>query len=147
MPVVSAPANLVELAKQTAQKYRLDPVLVCAVCEQESGWDTFSMRFEPRFLARYVVPLALTNPTEEHARSISWGLMQLMGQVARELKWPGRYLSTLCEPQIGLELGCQHLANKFKQSGGDVNKALLLWNGGGDPTYPAQVLARVDTYK
>lgn len=139
-------ATLVQLAKQTAIHYGLDPVLVCAVCEQESGWDTWASRFEPRFLARYVQPLGLKDLTEIQERAFSFGLMQLMGEVARELGYKGHVVQ-LCDPPVGLVLGCQHLANKLKAAGGDVEKALLLWNGGGNPDYPSQVLARMDTYK
>lgn len=139
-------AELVQLAKQTAAKYGLDPVLVCAVIEQESSWNTWASRFEPRFLARYVQPLGLSDLTETQLRSFSFGLMQLMGEVARELGYKGP-LTQLCDPPVGLVLGCQHLANKLKVAGGDVPKALLLWNGGGNPAYPDQVLARMDNYK
>lgn len=138
-------ATLVQLAKQTAQKYGLDPALVCAVCEQESSWNQWDARFEPRFEARYIEPLGLET-TEATLRSTSFGLMQLMGEVARELGWKGS-LVQLCDPPIGLVLGCQHLANKLKQAGGDTTKALLLWNGGSNTDYPGQVLARKSKYE
>lgn len=141
-----APPNLVDLAKQAAQKYGLDPALVCAVCEQESSWNSYAARFEPRFLARYIEPLKLTDPTEIQLRSMSIGLMQVMGEVARELGFKGPLLQ-LTEPSVALVLGCQHLSNKLKQAGGDVTKALLLWNGGDNPDYASQVLARVKTYQ
>jgi hypothetical protein len=70
------------------------------------------MRYEPAFRTRYVAPLGLP-PTEEIARSISWGLMQVMGQVAREHGFSGKYLSALCDPAAGLELGCTVLASKI----------------------------------
>jgi soluble lytic murein transglycosylase-like protein len=34
--------QLIALAKQVAARHGLDPVLVCAVIEQESGWDRAS---------------------------------------------------------------------------------------------------------
>lgn len=139
-------ASLVQLAKQMATKYGLDPALVCAVCEQESGWDPWASRFEPRFLARYVQPLGIKDLTEMQERAFSFGLMQLMGEVARELGWKG-HIVQLCDPAVGLVLGCQHLANKLKTAGGDINKALLLWNGGGNPDYPSQVTARMASYQ
>jgi hypothetical protein len=74
--------EIVALARTIASAHGLDPALVCAVVEQESAWDADAIRYEPAFRARYVPPLELP-PTEEIARSISWGLMQVMGQVAR----------------------------------------------------------------
>lgn len=137
-------SDLVQLAKTTAQSHGLDPVLVCAIVEQESGWCPWAIRFEPAFLERYVKPLGLSD-TEATARSVSWGLMQLMGEVARELGYKD-HLAALCDPAIGLDWGCKHFANKLKSAAGDVHKALLLWNGGGNPSYPDQVLARCQKY-
>jgi soluble lytic murein transglycosylase-like protein len=146
MPATSAPSNLVTLAQQAAQKYRLDPALVCAVVEQESSWNVFSARFEPRFEARYIDPMHLPDQTEILLRATSIGLMQVMGEVARELGFKGPLLQ-LTDPGVALVLGCQHLANKLKQAGGDTTKALLLWNGGGNPNYATEVLARVTNYQ
>ncbi|MGA7913605.1 MAG: transglycosylase SLT domain-containing protein, partial [Candidatus Acidiferrales bacterium] len=88
-----APATeLVTLARSIADHHGVDETLVCAVIEQESAWDTHAMRYEPGFRAHYVAPLRLP-PTEEIARSISWGLMQVMGQVAREHGFTGKFLS------------------------------------------------------
>jgi len=53
----SAPAQLVTLASNLAQVYGLDPALVCAVIEQESAWNTWAMRYEPAFFAKYVASL------------------------------------------------------------------------------------------
>lgn len=80
---MTAPSELIGIASTTAARFSLDPALVCAVIEEESSWDTYAMRYEPFFRERYVRPLKLTS-TEEIARSVSWGLMQVMGQVARE---------------------------------------------------------------
>lgn len=131
-----------QLAIAVATRHGLEPTLVCAVVEQESNWEPWSIRFEPAFLTRYVEPLGL-GPTESTARSISWGLMQLMGQVARELGYKG-HMAQLCDPEVGLEWGCKHLANKLK--GVDLHTALQHWNGGGNPAYADQVLARMPKY-
>jgi len=149
--------ELIALARAAAANHALDAALVCAVVEQESAWDTHAIRYEPGFRTRYVAPLALP-PTEEVARSISWGLMQVMGQVAREHGFSGKFLSALCEPAAGLDIGCAVLASKLAaaspRSGQGialdesvVARALELWNGGANPDYAAQVLARLPHYK
>ena len=140
------PADLIALARAAASKHALDPALVCAVVEQESSWDTHAIRYEPAFRARYVAPLRLP-PTEEVARSISWGLIQVMGQVAREHGFNGRFLSALCDPPAGLDVGCAILAAKLSSADGDIPRALQLWNGGANPDYAPQVLARVASYR
>jgi soluble lytic murein transglycosylase-like protein len=159
------PDNLIALARAAASKHALDAPFVCAVVEQESAWDAHAIRYEPGFRTRYVAPLGLP-PTEEIARSISWGLMQVMGQVAREHGFSGKFLSALCDPAAGLDIGCAVLATKLtirsgspsresnanegsllSAAGADVARGLQLWNGGGNPDYAAQVLARVAHYK
>jgi soluble lytic murein transglycosylase-like protein len=139
------PAHVV-LARVAAAKHALDPALVCAVIEQESGWDAYAMRYEPGFRTRYLAPLGLP-PSEEIARSISWGLLQVMGQVAREHGFRGQFLSALCEPETGIEFGCVALAAKLSLAQGDIPRALELWNGGANANYGAEVLARIPKYR
>ena len=104
--------HLLALVRAAAARHALDPALVCAVIEQKSAWNPFAIRYEPAFRARYVAPLGLPI-TEEVARSISWGLMQVMGQVARENGFDAKFLSALCEPAVGLDCGCRVFAAKL----------------------------------
>lgn len=145
MPSTTPPAQLIALALTAAKNHALDPALVCAVIEQESAWNPHAIRYEPSFRTHYVAPLCLSS-TEEIARSISWGLMQVMGQLAREHGFTEQFLSELCDPTIGLDIGCVVLASKLSAAGGEVDRALELWNGGASPTYPPDVLARMSKY-
>src|SRR5271155_6176946 len=140
------PHELLSLARDAATKHSLDPALVCAVVEQNSAWAAHAIRYEPAFRTRYVAPLGLP-PTEEIARSMSWGLMQVMGQVAREHGFHGPLLSSMCDPAVGLAIGCTVLAAKLAARAGNVPRGLTLWNGGGNPDYAAQVLARLARYR
>lgn len=167
------PPELLALARTIAENHALDPALVCAVVEQESAWDAHAIRYEPAFRTRYVAPLGLP-PTEEVARSMSWGLMQVMGQVAREHGFSSKFLSPLCNPAAGLDLGCTVLVSKFTAAAAQARKttqppdtniapaqtqapvtygddliarALQLWNGGGNADYASEVLARLPKYK
>ena len=143
---MSPTPDLISLARAAASKHALDPALVCAVVEQESAWDTHAIRYEPAFRTRYVAPIGLP-PTEELARSISWGLMQVMGQVARERGFAGKFLSALCDPATGLDIGCAVLAAKLAAGVGEIDHALALWNGGANADYAAQVIARMEQYR
>lgn len=134
------------LAGKYAAKYTLDPATVAAVCEQESGWVPWAMRYEPAFYERYIVPLHLVDPTEAQARAFSYGLMQVMGQVAREQGFTGRFLTQLCDPDIGVEVGCRKLQKCFALYPSNPEVALLHYNGGGNELYGKQVLARVAHY-
>ncbi|HUL32792.1 MAG TPA: lytic transglycosylase domain-containing protein [Candidatus Eisenbacteria bacterium] len=143
-------AKLVALAHRAAEMEGLEPALVCAVVEQESGWNPWAMRYEPAFFAKYVAPLYTNNKvgaTEAYARGISWGLMQVMGQTAREKGASGTYLSSLCDPAAGLAIGCKIVRQKLDAAGGEVEQALRTWNGGANPDYADEVLARVSRYR
>ena len=142
--------DFISLARQTAAAHNLLPELVCAICEQESSWNPFAMRYEPAFMSKYVAPLFTNNKidaTEAYARAISWGLMQVMGQVARECGFHGRSLAELCDPATGISVGCGLFERKLAAAQGNITEALLFWNGGGNPNYPAEVLARIPNYR
>lgn len=148
---------LERLARDAAGKHGLDPSLVCAVCEQESAWNPWAIRFEWGFLKRYLAEIVNGEPqskigkfglTELFSRSFSWGLMQVIGHTARrEGQFLGRFLSELCSPAVGLEVGCRVLRAYLKEKGGDVRSGLLRWNGGGRPAYADEVLARMNQYR
>lgn len=133
------------LARKYAAMHLLDPVLICAIAENESSWNQWATRYEPGFFHRYIEPQNLP-PGEGFMRATSWGLMQIMGQTARELGFDGRFLTALCDPELGLEYGCRKLKKCLDIKDGDVNKALLMYNGGGDLQYPERVTARMPTY-
>jgi soluble lytic murein transglycosylase-like protein len=139
------PSQLLTLARKAAAAQALDPALVCAVVEQESAWNPWAMRYEPAFFTKYVAPLYTNNKvsaTEAYARGFSWGLMQVMGQVAREAGFEALFLSALCDPEQGLAVGCKVLCKKLDAMAGDTTRALVAWNGGGNTLYAVQVLAR-----
>lgn len=193
---MTAPPQLVSLTRQTALAHNLDPALVCAIVEQESSWNPYAMRYEPLFFAKYVAPLFTNNKisaTEAYSRGFSWGLMQVMGQVAREAGFDAPSLASLCDPATALDMGCRVLLKKFVAAGhppsvaqaspsppafpaGGIlpaqenvststasgsqpspppsttggspvtTRALQLYNGGANPDYAREVLARRARY-
>jgi soluble lytic murein transglycosylase-like protein len=148
MPDLSTPQARLAFVTPFATRYGLDPAIVAAVCEQESAWDPFAVRFEPGFLQRYVKPANPVAPTTmEIMRACSFGLMQIMGEVAMEFGWRGYYLTDLCDPAKGVDYGCKKLQKCFFVHGNIDDTALLAYNGGGNPNYGAQVLARVKNYQ
>jgi len=146
---MSTPKDLlIPVAVAAAAKYGLTPSLVCAIVERESEWNPWAIRYEPAFFNKYVLPAYSNNKysiTEAKSRSISWGLMQVMGEEAREFGFTGD-LSSLCNPFMVLEVGCQIFAHKLKVNEGNVSKALQAWNGGANPRYADEVLALESHY-
>lgn len=144
---LTTPQSRLAFVTPHAAKYGLDPKIVAAVCEQESSWNPFAIRFEPAFEARYIKPALPNAPTtREMTEAMSFGLMQIMGEVAIEFGWHGNFLSELCDPDTGVEFGCKKLQKCFSIHG-DADTSLLAYNGGGNSFYGQQVLARVKNYQ
>lgn len=107
--------RVVELARDAAIRHQLDPNWVYAIIQAESAGSTAAMRYEPgwAYFARpdfYAARLKVTLDTEKQLQKFSYGLMQIMGSVAREHGFPDA-LPSLLEPFRGLEYGCKHLSN------------------------------------
>ena len=145
--------ELISLARRVAVKEGISANVFCALVETESGWNPWAARYEPGFKKRYIDPIksverfgSISYATEREHRSTSWGLCQVMGQVARELGCTVHSLVQLCEPQTGLTYGAKRLKKAMDRKGGNVREALLNYNGGSEKTYPDIVLEKVKNY-
>lgn len=143
-----------DLILQSARQYQLNPQIIAAIIDQESSGDPFAIRYEPGFRKRYIDnkgpaklgghwPKTINRETELILRSSSIGLMQVMGQVAREQGFAGDSLLELCRPEIAIPIGTKVLAS-FLDAEGSTEKGLLRYNGGNNRNYPKEVLARID---
>ncbi len=147
------PTQLGRLISDVAISYGLDPQFVAAVVVQESDGNPFAIRYEPAFYEKYIqgtssqrmlghVPKLCSLITEKNARATSWGLMQIMGQVARERGFKEDFLSSLIDPKTNLTVGVGFLKHLL-DSRGSKEAALLKYNGGGDPKYAEKVLSHI----
>ena len=139
--------DLQEVAVATALNMGLDPALICSICAHESdGWQAYAVRYEPAFYTRYIEPMHGLTPTEATMRATSFGLMQIMGEVAREQGFAGKYLTELFDPLTNLQQGCQKFRKCLEREGGNVTAALLRYNGGGNANYPDLVMKHYPDY-
>lgn len=131
-----------ELAEREARRHDLNPAWVLGIIAVESGGDTYAWNPEPHY--RYLWDISRGKPfralsAAERASEIpprdfpcppgvdrdaewwgqqaSWGLMQVMGAVAREMGYAGRHLPGLCAPAVGLAVGCQFLSRLMNRYG------------------------------
>lgn len=114
VPGVSAklyPVHYREGIARVAEQYDLDPYMVAAVVQTESGYD-------PRALS----PAGAV------------GLMQLMPDTATWItgleSWKGSDVPVLTDPEDNLELGACYLAFLLRRFGGDTRPALAAYNAG-----------------
>ena len=113
-----------------AGKYKLDPYLIAAFCKVESNYNTWAMKYEDHY--RWLVDSPDPASIEYHGQRTSWGLMQIMGAVARERGFKERYFSQICEASIGIDLGCRHLV-WLRDKKGYKNADLIAAYNAGSP--------------
>lgn len=122
-----------KLIRLYAEKNALEPIWVKACVLTESDGETYSTRFEPGFTYLYhprnfADKLRITMETEEVHQKTSWGLMHVMGAVAREHGFTA-HIPALSSPDLGLLYGCMHLS-KFYKKYGDIFDAIAAYNAG-----------------
>jgi hypothetical protein len=133
------------LLQSTAARHGLSPLLVGAIMNVESGGNEYAWNPEPKYRWFWDVrdnkPFRTLTPVEADskipprdfralagdpdqewwAQQASWGLMQVMGAVARELGYTRKYLTQLTDPEDSLEYGCRkllQLKGRFHQGHG-----------------------------
>lgn len=136
-----------------ATRHGLDACILAALVVKESSGDPLAIRHEPRFPYLWNVmewepfrriteeervrakppddfsaPVGVSVATEWASQRTSWGLCQVMGSVARQHGFRGRFLSALCEPTLGAEYGARHLALLMARY--DAMSALSAYNAG-----------------
>lgn len=119
---------------KAAKEHGLDTDLVLAVCQHESGLNPYAVRFEPKFKyilnpVEYAKALRITIETEITLQKMSWGCMQVMGAVARELGFM-EHLTKLTGVELGLEFGCKKLKSCFDKYGDNLTLVLSAYNAG-----------------
>lgn len=104
--------SIPELISLTARTYALDPALVRAVIEQESGGQADAVRFEGHLYEK------LRNKERNDSRRMqlasSHGLMQVLGIEAQRR---GVSFGALYDPETNIEVGTAILASCIEKSG------------------------------
>ena len=131
--------ELTTLIKSSASRRSLPWELVYAICQVESSLNPSAIRHEPRY--RWLVGDNETmSPAERQDQMTSWGLMQVMGAVARELGHTGP-LSDLLDPPTGLFYGCLHL-RRFRAKYDIWPDVIAAYNAGS----PRRVAGQIGPY-
>jgi soluble lytic murein transglycosylase-like protein len=107
--------------------------LLAAIVQTESGGDPLAVRFEPDYkyvlnTAQFATANNISQVTEMMLQKTSWGLVQVMGGVAREHGHKGSILE-LAVAEIGLRYGAKHL-KKFMRKYPNKEDVIASYNAG-----------------
>lgn len=116
-----------------ARKIGVDPDLAMAIAATESNGNQYAVRFEPNWkyfvnLSMYAQVNFITTMTEQVLQQCSWGPMQIMGSVARELGYQGP-LTALTEPSVAIKFSIAKL-KKLCDTYEDENALISAYNAG-----------------
>lgn len=105
--------DLKAMIKSISESVKIDSNLCSAIAGHETNYDSSKTRFEPRW-SYYNTPyyysnkLGITVETEKVLQAISWGPMQIMGSVCRELGYLDQ-LTLLVRPELSILYSCRKL--------------------------------------
>lgn len=121
------------LIQKYADKSGMNPEWIAACIMTESNNNPWAMRYEPNYHYLYsprvfAANLGISVETEEVCQRSSFGLMQIMGGVCRELHFQG-HLPEVFDPDLNLEIGTEKL-KKCMQRYGSIHDAIAAYNAG-----------------
>lgn len=105
--------DLMVFLKAECERKKIALDMVLAIMEVESSFNPKVLRYEKNFKyfttpENFAKKLGITVETEINCQKTSYGLMQLMGGTARELKFQG-YLTDLLNPAVNIIWGTDFL--------------------------------------
>jgi hypothetical protein len=113
-------ADVEAICRKVTPAFGYDPILILAVCEQESAWDPTAVRLENGFYRNYSRPCEFATTTEV-LFSASYGLMQIMGLSLHLLGYFGEATQVgvvkgvdvlMIQPELQVRMGCAWLKVK-----------------------------------
>jgi soluble lytic murein transglycosylase-like protein len=117
--------QLLAIVEKAALAEGIDVNLAKAIVAVESSWDPKVSRYEKNwgylyFVREYAEKNNITVETETTLQSMSIGLMQIMGTVARELGFDGN-LSDLFKPDVNVFYGCKKLKQLLRKYPSEID--------------------------
>jgi len=147
--------ELISYIKKIFEDYKFEIVnlpLVLAIIEQESSFEPYAIRYEPKLSNKYIQdpkkhkPKNCSYDTEVFLQKCSFGLMQIMGFNARVYGMTG-WLTKLFSPFENLTYGIKHLdylENKRKIK--NLERLMGAYNGQNNEQYVRSVMTRYEKF-
>lgn len=127
------PTEIVHIIEAKAVKYNVPARIIYGICMQESNCNQFAARFEPawKYLVdpKKVKPKGCSTATEENLQKFSYGIMQVMGSVLREIGYSGWLPEIYSDAELQIEFGTLHLAKGIKRWG-SLERGISAYNCG-----------------
>lgn len=119
--------------KIASNSFQIEPELIMAIIKTESSFNKDAVRYESNWkyffeTGQHAKRLEITIITETIMQATSWGLMQVMGSVAREHGFTGP-MHNLTIVSDNLFYGCKHL-KKFMDKYKNIPDAVASYNAG-----------------
>jgi len=138
------------LVDELSAEVNLPAHVVAGLILTESSGNPWAIRVERGFWRRYYEGVKANVLRSKSAyddkwikypdiASCSYGLCQIMLPVAWENGFIPKFPTELLEPKTNIGLACKILSRHLVRTG-SIRKALLRYNGGGDPEYPSRVM-------
>lgn len=128
--------RLIQLVKKTARIKGLSGYehIICGIVEKESSFNPYSARYEPHYRwlfrpERFYGSYSSSIKTEIVFQKTSWGLMQVMGAVARELGYERPLPLLLSDIDAQLQIGVEYFKTLLDRYG-DLTDAIAAYNAG-----------------
>lgn len=139
------------VAEPICETERVPLDLVLAIITHESKGDQWASRFEPMWPERWMwYPREMAEKanisldTERTLQKTSFGLMQVMGAVAREFGHKGN-LMMLIQPEISITYGCKKLHWLMERYHGETD-VISAYNQGKPMKTPGGLYGNQKTY-
>jgi len=118
---------------EAVDTYGIDENLLAAIIVIESGVNQFACRYEPNWnyylsAKEYALKVGSTLDTELIMQATSFGYVQIMGTVARELGFEG-WLPELFDPKLNIFYGAKKLDKLFERFH-KVEEVIAAYNAG-----------------
>lgn len=126
-------AELILIIERYAEEYKIPEEIIYGICKAESNLQMLACRYEPNY--KWTLNPAKTKPklcsvqTEEIFQKVSWGLMQCMGAVYRELGYTDWLPAVLADRNLQVMYGVKHLSG-LKKRFPDGNDYIAAYNAG-----------------
>jgi len=127
---VSAYEQLKDIIAINSSRFNIPIEIICGIISQESSWKSDATRYEQKFQKKYI-DTKYANFSEKWRRDMatSWGLMQIMGIVARELGFNGEP-NELINPQLNIKWGCCKLTSLMRKYTNSLKDVIAAYNAG-----------------